>query len=321
MFFVAGWMSRCADVLKRGLVAVIVAAMLYSGNIVSAQITVTESDRGAIVKIGDELFTEYWRDFKGTPILWPIIGPTGKPVTRHYPMGKAVGEREDHPHHRSLWFGHGDVNGLSYWDRDRIRHCEFELLESGPVGRIITRNEWLDREGKPICSDRRVLRFGTAEGARWIDFVITITANFGPVRFGDTKEGTFALRVAETVKVDAKLGGRIVNSDGLTDSAAWGKRALWVDYYGPIDGETVGIAVMNHPSSFRFPTFWHVRTYGLFAANPFGVRDFSGEGDGTFELPEGESIRLAYRVWIHRGDALQGRVAEAYAQYAREQVE
>lgn len=283
-----------------------------------AQVEVKESERGAIVTINGEFFTEYWREFKGTPILWPIIGPTGKPVTRYFPMGKYPGEREDHPHHRSLWFGHGDVNGLSYWDRDQIRHCAFELLESGPVGTIITRNEWLDREGKPICEDRRVLRFGAEENARWIDFVITITARYGPVRFGDTKEGTFALRVAETIKVDAKRGGRIVNADGLTDQAAWGKKASWVDYYGPIDEEIVGIAFMNHPESFRYPTFWHVRTYGLFAANPFGQRDFTGSGDGSFELPEGESIRLAYRVWIHKGDTESAQVAQAYERYAKE---
>ncbi|MCS7239124.1 MAG: PmoA family protein [Thermoguttaceae bacterium] len=285
---------------------------------VMAQVDVKESERGAIVTINGELFTEYWREFNGTPILWPIIGPTGKPVTRHFPMAKFPGEREDHPHHRSLWFGHGDVNGLSYWDRDRIRHCEFELLESGPVGKIITRNEWLDREGKTICEDRRILRFGAEESARWIDFVITITARYGPVRFGDTKEGTFALRVAETIKVDAKRGGRIVNADGLVDQAAWGKKASWVDYYGPIDDEIVGIAVMNHPASFRYPTFWHVRTYGLFAANPFGQHDFTGNGDGSFELKEGESIRLAYRIWIHRGDTESGEVARAYERYASE---
>ncbi len=286
-----------------------------------AQITVAESERGAVVKINGELFTEYWREFNGTPILWPIIGPTGKPVTRHYPMARVPGEREDHPHHRSLWFGHGDVNGLSYWHRERIQHVAFETLESGPVGKIITRNHWLDTEGKPICADCRILRFGATPEARWIDFIITITASFGPVRFGDTKEGTFALRVAETMKVDAKLGGRIVNSDGLTDTAAWGKRASWVDYYGPVDGEIVGIAFMNHPSSFRYPTFWHVRTYGLFAANPFGQRSFSGEGDGTFELAEGQSIRLAYRIWIHKGDTETARIAEAYAQYVKETLE
>ncbi len=294
--------------------------MLAPRNVLG-EVTVEPSERGAIVKLDGEFFTEYWRDFNGTPILWPIIGPTGKPVTRAYPMGKGVNEREDHPHHRSLWFGHGDVNGLSYWHRDRIEHVEFLCLESGPIGRLATRNRWLDRDGKPICEDERHLSFGQAEGGRWIDFRIVIHANEGPVRFEDTKEGTFAVRVAETVKVDAKLGGRIVNSEGLVDGAAWGKKASWVDYFGPIDGEIVGIALMNHPKSFRYPTFWHVRTYGLFAANPFGARSFTQDAaqDGSFVLPAGESITLAYRVWIHKGDEKEGRVAEVFTQYASQE--
>ena len=292
-----------------------------SSSFAQVEITVAESERGAVVKIDGELFTEYWRDFNGTPILWPIIGPTGKPVTRHYPMAKSLGEREDHPHHRSLWFGHGDVNQLSYWDRDRIQHIAFEALESGSIGKIVTRNHWLDKEGRPICEDRRLLRFGATSDTRWIDFIITITARFGAVKFGDTKEGTFALRIAETIKVDAKLGGQIVNSDGLTNEAAWGKRASWVDYYGPVDGEIVGIAVMNHPSSFRYPTFWHVRTYGLFAANPFGERSFSGKGDGSFELGEGQSLLLAYRIWIHRADTETAGIAQVYARYANQSIE
>jgi len=96
------------------------------------------------------------------------------------------------------------------------------------------------------------------------------------VTFGDTKEGSFGLRVNESMKVERKTGGKIVSSEGLEDEKAWGKPAAWVDYYGPIQGETLGIAILNHPSSFRYPTHWHVRPYGLFAANPWGLHDFTG---------------------------------------------
>ena len=109
-----------------------------------------------------------------------------------------------------------------------------------------------------------------------------------------------------------------MNSEGQTDRGTWGKRAAWVDYHGPLDGQVTGITIMNHPSSFRFPTYWHVRTYGLFAANPFGLHDFEGtsEVDGTHELEAGESITLRYRVLLHRGDEKEGKVAEAFADYA-----
>jgi Methane oxygenase PmoA len=117
--------------------------------------------------------------------------------------------------------------------------------------------------------------------------------------------------------VDAKKGGKITNSDGLTDAAAWGKPATWVDYTGPVEGETVGIAILNHPSSFRHPTTWHVRTYGLFAANPFGWHDFGLKKSGDHTIPAGESIHFGYRVILHKGDTASAALAEAYEGYAK----
>jgi hypothetical protein len=157
--------------------------------------------------------------------------------------------------------------------------------------------------------------------ARFIDFDVTLKASGGPVKFGDTKEGCMGIRVAGTMKVDAKpTGGHIVNSNGQTDRDAWGKQAAWVDYYGPVDGRIVGIAAMNHPDSFRHPTYWHVRTYGLFAANPFGWHHFKGSDqyDGSLSLAKGESIKLCYRFLFHSGDHEAGRVAQAYEAYATE---
>jgi hypothetical protein len=174
--------------------------------------------------------------------------------------------------------------------------------------------------GKKQMEDVRTLRFGADGDRRRIDFEITLMASAGAVTFGDTKEGTFGIRVADPLRVDAKLGGRIVNSRGDVDAAAWGKRAEWVDYSGPLNGKVVGIAVLNHPSSFRYPTYWHVRTYGLFAANPFGVKDFTGDktADGTYRLERGKSLTLRYRVLLHKGDAKIARVAEAFADYVKE---
>jgi hypothetical protein len=284
-----------------------------------AEVTAERSQQGVVIKIDGKPFAEYLADVNGTPAVWPIIGPTGKPMTRAYPMGEQEGEKTDHRHHRSLWFNHGSVNGLSFWDRETIKQRELVKVESGPAAVIVTRNDWLAPDGKRVCSDERTLTFGTDGDARYIDFDVVVTATDGPVTFGDTKEGSFGVRVAATMKVDAKLGGRIVNSDGLADGDAWGKRANWVDYHGPVDGQTVGIAILNHPSSFRFPTYWHVRTYGLFAANPFGVREFTRdkEADGSYTLKPGESMALHYRVLFHRGDEKAARIAEAYDAYSK----
>ena len=295
-------------------------AVLAAADLLAADLTAERSANRVAVKIGGEPFAEYVTDFNGTPIVWPIIGPTGKPMTRADPMAEQPHERKDHVHHRSLWFTHGNVNGLSFWHRETIKHREFVKIRSGKNAVIVTRNDWLGPGGKKVCEDRRTLTFGTDGHARWIDFDITITASDGPVKFGDTKEGTMGVRVAGTMKVDAKLGGRIVDSEGRTDADAWGKRAAWVDYHGPVDGQTVGVAILNHPGSFRFPTYWHVRTYGLFAANPFGLHDFERRKniDGSHTLSAGETMSLCYRIPLHRGDEKSGKVAEAYAAYAKE---
>jgi hypothetical protein len=322
-------------------------AVLLNDTPVDAEVTVERSERGAVVKIDGELFTEYLTKAGQSPAMWPIIGPTGRPMTRAYPVGpKQPGETTDHPHHQSLWFTHDQVNGADFWKANvaagshpegsrhgagstdqregnsdpHIEHREFtEIASEGSTARIVTQNDWMDGERR-VLSDERTVVFGTREnGDRWIDFTITLKASDGDVRFGDTKEGTFAIRVADSMRTEAKLGGRIVNSEGQVDDAAWGLPAQWVDYSGPVNGETVGIAMMSHPTSFRPKTRWHVRGYGLFAANPFGQRDFPQPElaeQGAVTIPSGEEIMLRYRLLFHRGDGEAAGIAEAFTEFA-----
>jgi hypothetical protein len=290
----------------------------------AAEFTVEKTEEGVTVKVDGQLMTRYLVKSGAKPILWPIIGPTGKEMTRGYPMRAATPEEKaDHPHHRSFWFTHGLVNGVDFWSENanhgNINHREFVKLEAGKQAVIATRNDWIGPKGDKVCDDLQTYTFGADEQSRWIDVDLVVNASPGDVTFGDTKEGAFGLRVAGTMDVTAKKGGRIVNSEGKTDGDSWGKPAAWVDYQGPVGGETLGIAILNHPSSFRYPTTWHVRTYGLFAANPFGLHDFDPQkgqkGDHTIKA--GESMTLRYRVLFHRGDEKQGRVAEVFAQYAK----
>ena len=137
-----------------------------------------------------------------------------------------------------------------------------------------------------------------------------------PVTFGATKEGTFAVRVATSMDVTSKKGGKITNSEGLTDDATWSKAAKWVDYVGPVAGETIGITILNHPTSFRYPTTWHVRTYGLFAANPFGGKDFGPKALGDYVINPGQSIRFDYRVIVHKGDTASAKPGASFEAYA-----
>ncbi len=289
----------------------------------AAEVTAEKTPQGVTVKVDGQPFTEYVTKSGSKPILWPLIGPSGKRVTRNWPMEKDVpGEKDlDHPHQRSMWFTHGSVNGIDFWSegKGRIEHREFVKVTSGPQAEIVTRNDWLSPDGsKLVCQDERTLKFGADADRRWIDFEIAIKAASGPVVFGDTKEGSFGIRTASSIRVDSKMGGHIVTSEGKTDSAAWGKPAAWVDYHGPLDGDVAGIAILNHPSSFRFPTYWHVRGYGLFAANPFGLHDFAGgDAKGEYTLPAGETLKLRYRVLLHKGDEKAGRVADAFAEFAK----
>ncbi len=304
-----------------GLVVVMLAALPVAGQTVELE----KAEDGIEVRVDGQLFTRYLFKSGAKPILWPVIGPTGKEMTRAWPMRENTEETKDHVHQRSFWFTHGDVNGVSFWhEMDRhgtIAHREVLRAETDNNRVVIaTRNDWLGPDGQKMCEDIRTLTFSASPDRRTIDFDITIQAGDQPVTFGDTKEGTFGIRTADSMRVDLKQGGKIVNSEGLTDEQAWGKRAAWVDYTGPVEGETLGIAILNHPSSFRFPTFWHVRTYGLFAANPFGVRDFTGEenANGSYELKPGESFSLSYRVILHCGDTSAAKIEEAFEQYSKE---
>lgn len=300
----------------------------FVNSTVQAECTAEKCEHGVVVRIDGQPFCEYWTKSGNKPIVWPILAPDGTPVTRSYPMKEVAGEKADHIHHRSLWFTHGEVNGIDFWAEVNKKapvgvtvHREFVKVAGGPTATIVTRNDWLAPDGKRQLEDERRLQFGKYDAGRFIDFDITLRASDGPVVFGDTKEGSFGMRVAETMRVDAKKGGQIVNSDGKTDAAAWGQQASWVDYHGPVEGKTLGIAILNHPSSFHYPTHWHVRTYGLYAVNPFGDMSFRGEknpphGPG-FTLAKGQSLVICYRVLIHAGDEKAGKVAEAFTAYAK----
>jgi hypothetical protein len=152
-----------------------------------------------------------------------------------------------------------------------------------------------------------------------MDFEVTIHASHDDVTLGDTKEGSMAIRLAPTMRVEGSVArGHIVNGEGHRDGDAWGKRAAWCDYYGPIEGRVVGVAIFDHPSNPKHPTWWHVRTYGLFAANPFGAHDFEGrpKGTGDMKIKAGQSLTFRYRLYFHIGDTKQAAVAEHYEQYA-----
>ncbi len=324
---------RCLECGCAGLVMTLAVLAASAGAIVATGdgVQIEQKDTALDVTVGGKLFTRYVFAGAPKPYCWPVIGPHGDAITRAFPMQKIDGEKHDHPHQRSLWFTHGIVNGVDFWAETEKSgkqvHRKFELVESGEkVGRVRTVNDWLGPDGKKVCEDTRELRFyapaGSSDTTRVLDYDMTVRATEGPLTFGDTKEGSFGVRVATSMDVDQpnkKPGGKITNSRGEIDAKAWGKPAEWVDYSGLVNGKMVGVTIMNHPSSFRHPTHWHVRTYGLFAANPFGLHDFYNDKtkDGSHTVPKGESITFRFRVVFHAGDVESAKLADGYAKYVK----
>jgi hypothetical protein len=289
-------------------------------------VQITKLDDRLRVEIDGQLFTEYFFKDVPRPYCYPVIGPGSAAMTRNWPMKNTPNEVHDHPHHRSFWFAHGSINGYDFWSEEKdfgkTVHDAFTEIKSGQESGVIkSKNKWIAKDGTVVCTDDRVLRvYEPADSTeRVFDFEITIHASQGDLTLGDTKEGTMALRLAETMRLKGPVGqGHIVNSTGVRDGETWGKRADWCDYYGPVDGKTVGVAIFDHPQNPRHPTWWHVRDYGLFAANPFGQHDFERLADkhaGDLRVPSGSDLTFRYRFYLHEGDEKQARVAQRYQDY------
>jgi hypothetical protein len=298
-----------------------------SGPSIVGGVSLTERDDSFEIAVGGQPFTTYhFGPALVRPFFFPLVGPSGVAMTRGFPMVDGIsGESRDHPHHRSLYVAYGDVNGVDVWaepphpNTGRIAHVGWQSAGSGPAAvELEERLRWLDGAGTPLLEERRRAVVYATRNVRLLDLEIELRPARVAVLFGDTKEGgPLALRVASPI--EGVRGGLIQNAyGGRRERETWGKRSPWVDYSGTINGGVVGIAIMDHPTGFRHPTWWHVRDYGLFAANPFGTSAFTGDPSqrGDYVLPPGQSLTFRYRVCLHEGDADTGHVGDHYHDYA-----
>jgi hypothetical protein len=290
---------------------------------------------GIAVTVDGRPFTTYFFGESAPKTYFhPVRAVDGTQLSRSYPMANVPGEAQDHPHHRGLWFAHGSVNGVDFWAE-----------KSGTTGRIVStgnpeariegdsavirdRRRWLAADGRQICTDQLAVRITSLPNGSLWEVSITLEAPAdGPLVLGDTKEGAFALRLARWMTLPHRAQGRdepgvgqMVNSSGGSGAGIWGKRAEWVDYFAPRDGQVHGVAFFDAPTNPRHPTWWHVRDYGLFAANPFGRHDFEGLKDqpriGDLTVPAGQSITFRYGLYIHLGDTKYAEVAWKYREFA-----
>ena len=270
-----------------------------------------------VVTLNDRHFTTFrYAKTQFRPYFFPVHGPNGREVTR----GETSEISTDHVHHRSLYVAYGEVNDIDLWgeggNSGRVVPQNFTQKQGGAVvGRIYTENSWQTQAGDVLMTDNQNFRiYNLPEDATILDLDLSFIASTGDVHFGDTKEGGI-ITVRVHPSMNASDGGKIENAfGGINQPETWGKRANWCDYSGVVDGTPVGIAVFDHIVNPRYPTYWHVRNYGLMGTNIFGGGTFEKDPskDGSYTLKQGEEMHFRFRVLIHAGDATDGKVAQKY---------
>jgi hypothetical protein len=307
---------------------VVLAAL--SASLLLSQVTIKPGATQVDIAIDGKPFTTLFHGPETTkPYLHPLRTEKGQIVTRRYPMENVEGEKRDHPHHRGLWFSHGDVNGWDFWANERDQkgvgkgRGEIVFQKLGKVkggkktGSVEASYQWKDGQGQALLSDDRRITFYAGGPNRVIDYEITLKA-LAEAKFGDTKEGVFALRLVK--ELDETNTGTMTSSTGATkEKNVWGKAFPWVDYVGTLDGGKVGIAFLDHPKNPRHPTYWHARGYGLFASNIFGLRDFTRDKtkDGAWTLAPGQTATFRFRVVIHPGTTEEAGIAKLFEAFAQ----
>ena len=324
------------------------------------QVVPDEANRSVNITIDGHPFTSYiWPTSLKKPVLYPLITDEGIIVTRGYPLSPRPGERVDHPHHAGLWFNYGNVNGFDFWNNSdaiklearskmgTILHTKIVSTKSGPDrGELVVESRWVTGEDKQLLSQTTRYIFERRLDARVIDQVITLTA-FDRAVFNDDKEGLLGMRVARWLESPAEKGGiftdasgnptkvdaappdaprltptgEYLTSQGVKGAAAWGTRGRWCTLTGKSGDHTVTIAIFDHPKNPDYPTYWHARGYGLFAANPLGRRVFDPSQPAfNFTIEKNQTATFRYRVVLFSHDVSERQINGEADAFAADQV-
>jgi hypothetical protein len=303
------------------------------------------------ITIGDKPFTSYYYGGELTkPILVPVRTPSGIEVSRRYPLAEVEGGSMDHEHHVGIFFAVDQVNGVNFWRNaatpPQIRHGEITQMTGGAgQGQLSTICHWIDDKDQILLEEKRSMVFlaGEYDDEYAIDFSIDLTAKNQEVLFEDIEEGMFAIRLSDYLR-ESDAGavlhagdsipkehiagtGRYFSSNGdETAKNVWGKRARWVALQGVRKGRVVGVAILNHPASINYPTYWHARGYGLFSANPLGQGDFQRQRPKQYRknkviplrltLEPGETAHFRFLVIVYDGIRTQEQIEERFREFA-----
>ncbi len=287
-----------------------------------------------VVTAGGKPFTTFiYPDSLEKPVLYPIYAPDGQLITRGFPLKPRPGEPVDHPHHIGLWFNYENVNGLDFWNNSYAipadRKAQYGWIRTDSVSAagsaLYYTAHWIDQQKRPLLLERTTFHF-TANATEWIidrSTTLTALADTG-ASFPDAKDGVLGLRVTKELQLPSNTPGEFIDdkgnitkvaagnspdingtyltSEGKTGDSAWGTRARWCMIYGKKGDDTLSIAISDNSANPGYPTYWHARGYGLFAANPLGQRIFSnGREKLNFHLDKGQSATFRYRVIIAAG--------------------
>lgn len=309
-----------------------------AGQIIPVMAVADTAGHKVTITAGGRPFTEFiYPDSLEKPVLYPVYAPDGQVVTRGFPLQPRSGEPVDHPHHVGIWFNYENVNGLDFWNNSYAIPAEKkhlygwihldgapEALTSGPVGyskgqvRFVA--SWTDQQGVVLLKENTLLIFGANGKERTIDRITTLTAR-EDITFADAKDGLLGMRVAKELQIPSNVPGQFVDDkgnitkvaagnspdingnyltgEGREGDSAWGTRAKWCMLYGKMGPDTISIVMIDRPGNPGYPTYWHARGYGLFAANPLGQKIFSnGKEALNLHLAKGQYVRFFYRIVI-----------------------
>jgi hypothetical protein len=289
------------------------------------------------VFVGGKLFTSFlYPDSLEKPVLYPLYAANGTVVTRGFPLEPTPGDPTDHPHHIGLWFNFENLNGLDFWNnsyaipKDKknlygwIRTDHILKAADGTIGVLAYHANWTNQQKEVLLEETTSFEFSGKGNQRIIDRVTTLKADVGAV-FNDAKDGMLGLRLAHELQMpttedqkftddkgnvtivkggtDKLANGNYLTSAGKTGNDAWSTRGVWCKVFGKMGADSVSIAIIDHPGNPNYPTFWHARGYGLFAANPLGEKIFTnGKSAKNLSLKKGESVTFRYRVVINNGE-------------------
>lgn len=317
------------------------------------EIKVDEAGRRVDVTIDGQPFTSYiWPDTLKKPVLYPLRTAKGTLVTRGFPLDPRKGERVDHPHHVGLWFNHGDVNGLDFWNNsDAIKpdqapkmgtvvHRRIVGSKNGAEqGELTVETAWMTPGNKQLLKEVTRFVFHGGVDSRAIDRITTLTAMDQAVTFKDSKEGVLGLRVARELEQPAEkpetftdaagrptkvpvldntgVSGKYRSSEGKEGDAVWSTRAKWTLLGGVINSEPVTLAILDHPGNVGYPTHWHARGYGLFAANPLGDVQFNEPKPFNYVLDAGKSVTFRHRILILSAPPAAERIEREWRSFSQ----